>query len=87
MTQENLAELVGVDATSISSVETGKYFFSAENLLKLSEAFEVNVCELFHFENLESKEKTYKEILNILAIFKEDSMKLNAIKNFLKALV
>ena len=37
LTQERLAELVGVDVTSISAVETGKYFPSADNLSRIVE--------------------------------------------------
>lgn len=87
LTQENLAELIGVDATSISAIETGKYFVSAENLSKLANALDIEVSELFTFQDNVSNEKTYEDILKILSYFKEDTTKLNAIKNFIKALI
>jgi transcriptional regulator with XRE-family HTH domain len=35
ITQEKLAELIGVEINSISSIETGKYFPSPDNLVKI----------------------------------------------------
>ena len=87
LTQEKLAEVVGVDATSISSIETGKYFPSAENLSRIANALNVNVADLFYFENCSSKEQLYSEITGLIELFKDDSLRLNAIKNFLKTLV
>lgn len=87
LTQENLAEIIGIDATSISAIETGKYFVSAENLYKLSQALNVEIADLFTFDNISSNEKIYEEIIELLSYFKKDSVRLNAIKNFLKALI
>lgn len=87
LTQEKLAEVVGVDATSISSIETGKYFPTAENLSRIANALKVNVADLFYFENCSSKEQLYSEITGLIELFRDDSLRLNAIKNFLKTLV
>lgn len=87
LTQENLAEMIGVDATSISSIERGKYFPSAENLAKLALALNTNIADLFSFENLYPCTKIYKDITNLLNLFKNDTVRLNAIKSFLKSLV
>ena len=87
LTQEKLSEIVGVDPASISAIETGKYFVSAENLYKISQALNVKISDLFNFENISSNEETYEEILKILSCFKDDSTRLNAIKNFVIALI
>ena len=87
LTQEKLAEMISVDATSISSIERGKYFPSAENLTKLANTLKCNISDLFTFDSLNSPEKTYEEILDLLAPFKNDSIRLNAIKNFMRTLV
>ena len=87
LTQEKLSEIVGVDPASISAIETGKYFVSAENLYKISQALNVKISDLFNFENISSNEETYEEILKILSYFKDDSTRLNAIKNFVMALI
>lgn len=87
LTQEKLAELVGVDATSISSIETGKYFPTADNLSKIALALNINIADLFCFENLNPNEKTYIEILKLVELFKEDTVRLNAVKYFIRSLV
>lgn len=87
LTQERLAELVGIDATTVSLIERGKCFSSAETLLKIANALNINVPELFYFENLHPNEDTYCEILKLLELFKDDSVKLNAVKAFMHSLV
>ncbi len=87
LTQENLAELVGVDATSISSIETGKFFPSADNLQKIALALEINVESLFSFESLNSNFEIYEEILNILKDMQDDHVRLNALRSFLRIIV
>lgn len=87
LTQEKLAELVGVDSTSISSIETGKYFPSAENLSKIASALNVSIADLFYFENINPEEVLYCDILNLLELFRHDLLRLNAIKSFLRSLV
>lgn len=46
-TQEDLAELCGVDASCISSWETGKWSPSAKNTLRLAQALKVSVEDLY----------------------------------------
>ena len=58
ITQEKLAEIVGIEINSISSIETGEYFPSPENLLKISKALDISLSNLFYF----------KEIRNIKAL-------------------
>lgn len=86
-TQEKLAEIIGIDTTSISAIERGKYFPSAENLVKLSNALNLNISDLFTFDNLNSAEQTYDDIIKLLQLFKKDTVRLNAIKSFLRTLV
>lgn len=87
LTQESLAEKVGVDATCISSIETGKFFPTADNLQKIANALNIKLETLFCFDNLNSNEEIYREITGIIAEFKDDSVKLNAIRCFLRTLV
>ena len=42
ITQEKLAEIIDVEINSISSIERGKYFPTAENLVKISNALNVH---------------------------------------------
>lgn len=49
LTQEELAEAVGVSTDFISLIERGQRAPSFENLEQLAEAFQVKVSELFEF--------------------------------------
>jgi transcriptional regulator with XRE-family HTH domain len=49
VTQEQLAELIGVSADFISQIERGLRSPSFENLQKLSEVLEVPLSEFFQF--------------------------------------
>lgn len=53
LTQEQLAELVGVTRKTINTVENQKFIPSTYLALKLSEALEVTVEELFQLTNQE----------------------------------
>ena len=47
ITQEKLAELVGVEINSISSIETGKYFPSPETIEQIASILGVEPMQLF----------------------------------------
>ncbi len=51
-TQEYLAELIGIETVSLSNIERGKYYPSAENLNKILEALNIEPAELFTFSHL-----------------------------------
>jgi len=87
LTQEHLAEIVGLDATTVSLIERGKCFSSAENMVKIANALKINVTELFYMENINPNEETYMEILKLVELFKEDTVRLNAVKTFIRSLV
>ncbi len=65
-TQEMLADLVGIDPKNISKIENGNNYPSAETLTAIASALNVNVYELFVFENKISYEKMKQEILEYL---------------------
>lgn len=50
-TQEKLAEKVGLEYQTISRIETGYYFTSYENLLKIASGLNVPIHELFNYEH------------------------------------
>lgn len=51
LTQEQVAELIGVETTSISNIESGRYFPSADNLEKILNVFNVQPSDVFAFES------------------------------------
>lgn len=62
ITQDYLAELIGVETPSISNIETGKYFPSAENLDKILEVLKIQPNELFLCEYNEDSHTLINEI-------------------------
>jgi len=62
LTQERLAELVGLDTSSISHIENGKYYPNAENLDKILDVLKIKPSEIFTFENYSPKEELIAEM-------------------------
>ena len=84
-TQEVLAEKIGIETASLSNIENGKTYPSAETIENLIKVFKINPYELFIFEHLEmpSAEKLIEE-MNIA--FKEKPELVYKIYNIFKVL-
>ena len=65
-TQEFVAEKMGIETKSLSNIERGLFYPTAENLEKISKILEVQPCELFDFEHHKSDEELKEEILKII---------------------
>ena len=65
MTQEQLAEKLGVFQKQIGNIETGTTFTTMSNLEKLAQALKVDISDLFTFRHHQTKEELISEI-NIL---------------------
>lgn len=50
MTQQQLADLVGVTRQAIISIEKGKYSPSLELAFKIADAFKVSINEVFSYK-------------------------------------
>lgn len=87
ITQEKLAELIGVEINSISSIETGKYFPSPDNLVKIAMALNLNISTLFCFKENLSCEDYIDEIKKDIKLLSSDKSKLISISNFIKQLL
>lgn len=75
LTQEELAELIGVEYQTISRIETGLYFTSYENLQKIAQALNVTIADLFDFQNEKlSKQELIKIITKILKTSNENDV-------------
>ena len=67
LTQEALAEKINISAKSLSQIELGNNFVSAETLNSLCIALDVNPKTLFDFDYIETqKEITIEEVDNKL---------------------
>lgn len=67
LTQEKLAELIGLDIPNLSNIERGKRFMSAETLEKIATALNVPVSDLFDYEHIKTREELINNINNILS--------------------
>ena len=66
ITQEKLAEMIGLDIPNISNIERGKRFVSSTTLEKIIDALDVDAKELFDFMHLKPREELISSINNII---------------------
>lgn len=66
LSQERLAEMLGVTPEAVSKIETGKRFVTSDTLTKIVNALEIEPHELFLFENSKSTKVIYNNLLKIL---------------------
>lgn len=76
LTQEQLAENVGVDFRYISLLENGKNFPSSDLIEKLAESMNVNVSDFFIFEDKATREEIESSLKNLLPILNDEKLKL-----------
>ncbi|MDO5436753.1 MAG: helix-turn-helix transcriptional regulator [bacterium] len=67
LTQEKLAEKIGLDTPNLSNIERGKRFVTAETLENIIKALEVTEKELFDFNHMQTREEIINEINQMLA--------------------
>lgn len=82
ITQEQLAEMVGIGTSNISYIETGKFAPSIENFEKIVNALNVEPYELYMFNPIKSIDDMKKEIKTAI----EDENVLNLIYKFYLAI-
>ena len=62
LTQEQVAELIDIETVSLSNIENGKYFPSAENLDKLLNVLKISPSEIFYCEYNKPSEELIEEM-------------------------
>ncbi len=66
MTQEQLAELIGIDPRNLIKIENGQTFPRVQTLDKLIEIFDINPEEIFKSEHLKDIEILKNKIIEKL---------------------
>lgn len=66
MTQEKLAEKVGIEPPNMSYIETGRFYPSPDTLCKIAKSLDVKIYELYKFDYLRPVEELKKELYNKL---------------------
>ena len=82
--QEKLAELVDIEQNTLSYIETGNNFCTAETLEKIIKALDVEPKELFDFEHYKDNVILLEEINRML---KNTPDKIPEIYKIIKAIV
>lgn len=62
LTQDKLAEMVGIDPKHLSRIENGRNYPSLETLEKILDNLDVTYEEIFNFKHLVSKEELIRKI-------------------------
>ncbi len=66
LTQEKLAEMIGIDTPNLSNIERGKRFVSSDTLEKIIKSLNVKEKDLFDFDHIKSKDDLINSINKIL---------------------
>lgn len=79
LTQEELAERIGISAKSLSQIELGNNFISAENLSAICSALKINPKVLFDFQPEEDNNFEY-----VVSKLKDNKILLNKISQIIQ---
>ena len=63
-TQEKLAELIDIETSSLSGIESGRHFPSLPTIEKIAIKLNVELKALFDFNHLQSYDKMKADIVN-----------------------
>ena len=75
ITQEKLVEIIGSDTNNLSKIENGKKFMSADKLVKIANALDVDIKELFDFGHIWSDKEIKKLITERLETLSSKQLK------------
>ncbi|QXE92424.1 helix-turn-helix domain-containing protein [Geomonas subterranea] len=76
LSQEKLAEKVGVDPKQISRIEGGKSAPSLDTLEAIAKHLQVEMKDLFDFQHLLSEERVEDQVLRLLGMMDVERRKL-----------
>lgn len=76
LSQEKLAEKVGVDPKQISRIEGGKSAPSLDTLEAIAKHLQVDMKELFDFQHLVPEERIEDQVLRLLGMMNERTRRL-----------
>ncbi len=84
LTQEQMAEIVGIEPVNISKIERGMHFPQPEKIEKIANALNTDIKELFNFDHIQNKEMLIDYINNTLKRF--DLKDIEIVYKFIKSL-
>ncbi len=87
LTQEQLAEAVDISQRTLSGIEIGENFMTAETLDNIIRALNTTSEELFATNHLKEESELKSEIIKDLEYISKDSIKLSILYNLVKSLL
>lgn len=66
ITQEEFSEMIGLEPSSLSNIETGKSFPSMVTLLNIMQKFDIKPQEIFDYTYLDNSENLDDKIIEII---------------------
>ena len=66
LTQEQLSEMIDIETSSLSGIESGRFYPSLHVLEKIAAVLEVELIEFFKFSSVNLPENIDEEIINII---------------------
>lgn len=86
LTQEKLAEIVDISQRTLSGIEIGENFATAETIDKIIKALDTTTDELFMLGHLKDKIDLIDEIKEMIDRLSKDKVKIEYIYKFLKSI-
>lgn len=86
LTQEQFAERIDIATRTLSGIETGENFVTAETLEKIFKALDVSGSELFAFDHIKPQEELVSEIIEDVQKLK-DRDKIETVYKIIKATI
>ena len=87
ITQEQLAEAIDVSQRTLSGIEIGENFVTAETLDKIIKALNTTSEDLFATNHLKEEQELLEEIKNNLKTISKNPTKLDILYNVTKSLI
>lgn len=82
LTQEKLAEMINLETTTLSGIESGRHYPSLPTIEKIAQNLNVDIYSLFDYDHLQSISVLKSEIFN--HIDKLDNEKIVFLYEFVK---
>ncbi len=87
LTQEQLSEAADITQRTLSGIEIGENFVTAETLDRLIKALNTTTEELFATNHLKSEKEILEEVTNDIQIISRNPAKLDILYNVVRSLM
>jgi transcriptional regulator with XRE-family HTH domain len=87
LTQEALAEIIGISSRNLSNIELGISFPKPETLEKMLVSLNSTTQELFNNNHIKTNEELIKDITSLISLVKNDNKTLEKIYKIITNLV